>query len=338
MFWRALVAGGGCGSSRSLDGKAGLKINLEWDDPDLPGCPAPRRIHGQKHFTLNNQVQDPSAMHERLGYRFYRALDVPTPRAAPIRVFVNGEPYGLYLNVETIDRRFLAHRFASEDGMLYEATYYCDLVPANVPPADEDSYCLTREFAPDACSSPDPGADPEDYTLLRELVGAIDALPDGGFYPEIEQLFDFERFLSQWAVESVMGHWDNYAFDINNNYRVYHDPSTDRWSMIPTGIDQTFDTDQDPWAARGVLATRCLAEPACEAAFAARLRAANLELQALALAALVDVIYAQIADIVFADPRKEYGNASFDANVSALKLWIGERPAQVDGYLSAHGF
>mgnify|MGYP001084450630 CR=1 FL=1 len=45
----------------------------------------------------------------------------------------------------------------------------------------------------------------------------------------------------------MISHWDAYEFSIHNNYRVYHDPSTDTWSMIPTGIDQTFGGDQDPW-------------------------------------------------------------------------------------------
>ncbi len=333
---------GGCGSARTFDAKPGLKINLEWDDPAEVGCPGERRIFGQKHLTLNNQVQDRSAMHERLGYRLYRTMGVPVPRAAPVRVFVNGDFFGLYLNVETVDRRFLAHRFASEDGMLYEGTYWCDLTAQNVPPGDEDSFCLTREFAPDSCGSPAPGGDPLDYGPLRTLVDGIAALPGGGFYPEVEAFFDFDRFLSQWAVESVIGHWDNYAFDIMNNYRVYHEPAdgpgAGRWVMIPTGIDQTFGTDQNPWAVTGVLAARCLAEPDCEAAFAARLREALAQFESLDLRAQADAIQAQIEDIVAADPRKEYNLQEWNGSHAALKTWIAARPARIEAYLTQHGF
>jgi hypothetical protein len=103
---------GGCGSSRDLGGKASFKVNLEWDNPKVVGCPGERRLLGEKHFTFNNGVQDRSASNERLGYPLFRALGVPAPRAASVRLFVNDELWGLYTHVETIDRRFLARWFA----------------------------------------------------------------------------------------------------------------------------------------------------------------------------------------------------------------------------------
>src|SRR5690606_22700894 len=74
-----LRAKGGCGSSRTLDRKAGLKIHLGWDDPAVPGCGETRRSRGVQRFTLNNQVQDASKVHEVLAYRLYRDLGIPTP-------------------------------------------------------------------------------------------------------------------------------------------------------------------------------------------------------------------------------------------------------------------
>ncbi|MCA1481493.1 hypothetical protein, partial [Bradyrhizobium sp. NBAIM08] len=56
---------GGCGSSRDPlapfeigNGKSSWKINLEWDDPEVDGCPTEQRVHGQDGLTLNNGVQD----------------------------------------------------------------------------------------------------------------------------------------------------------------------------------------------------------------------------------------------------------------------------------------
>lgn len=329
---------GGCGTSRDLSGKASFKIHLSWDDPDVPGCPAERRLMGQKHLTLNNGVQDHTATHERLGYPYYQAMGVPAPRAASVRVFVNDELWGLYTHVESIDRRFLSRWFGSNDGMLYEGTYWCDLIPSNVPPGVDDSYCLTREFSPDACSTPDPGADPMDYELLRQLTEQIAALPPGGFYPEVEALFDFDKLLSSWALESLISHWDNYTFVIQNNYRVYHDPTTGRWTLISTGIDQTFEGDQDPWSVQGVLAIKCLQEPDCEAAFAARLAEAAEVFESAGLGAKAQAIFDQISGAVQEDPRKEYDFQTFVAEHQALQSYITDRPERVRDYLQAHGF
>jgi len=331
---------GGCGSARDLGQKASFKVKIDWDDPLVEGCPDDRKLLGQKHLTLNNNVQDRTAEHERLGYELYQAFGVPTPRAATVKLYVNDTYWGVYTHVESVDRRFLSRWFESNDGMLYEGTYWCDLTPDHVPPTEtDDSYCLTREFKDDACTGElDDGADPLTYTPLRDFVGRIAALPAGGFYPEIEEFFDFDTFLSQWAIESLMSHWDGYVFSIMNNYRVYHDVVTDRWSIIPTGIDQTFSGDQDPWGVSGTLGVKCLAEPDCEAAFAARLAVVSARFVSMEMSDRAAHIHDQIALDVMADPRKEYDNSAYADAYNGLIDFIGWRPGRLDEILRAHGF
>jgi spore coat protein CotH len=331
---------GGCGSSRDLGGKASFKVNLEWDDPEVPGCPEERRLLGEKSFTFNNGVQDNSASNERIGYPIFRALGIPAPRAASVRIFVNDELWGLYTHVETIDRRFLSRWFASKEGMLYEGTYWCDLIPGNVPQSnDDDSGCLTREFTPDACDgAPEPGADPVTYDLIRDLTEQIEALPQGGFYPAIEGYIDWDRFLTTWAIESVIDHWDNYAFTIQNNYRIYHDPLSDRWTMVTTGIDQTFEENQDAWGVEAVLAVRCIEEPACEAAFAARLAEVNDAIEQMDISGHAQAIFDQISPAIMEDPRKEYDFQSFVNEHGAIQSFLEQRPDEIRDQLMQHGF
>jgi hypothetical protein len=331
---------GGCGSARTLDQKAAFKVNLSWDDPSIAGCPETRRVHGVKRLTLNNQVQDRSFVHERIGYHFYKLMGVATPRVANVRLGVNGEPWGFYLNVESIDRRMLSRWFESNGGMLYEGTYFCDLVPPNVPESeDDDSMCLSRKFSDDVCDgNPDPGDDPKTYSPLRDFVTAIDAIPDGAFFDSMPQLIDRQAFLSLWAADAIMGHWDGYAYDIINNYRVYHHPVTDLWTIIPTGIDQTFDRDVDPFAVSGILASRCLAEPACEQAFVDRLREGLAAFESADLTAMVEAIDAQITEEVAADPRKEGSVADYDNARAATVDFIARRPDEIRAYIAARGF
>jgi hypothetical protein len=319
---------GGCGSSRDLDGKASFKINLSWNDPAQGSCPAERRSHGLKRLTLNNMVQDRSFVHERLAYRFYQLLGVPTPRASHARVYVNDELWGLYANVESIDRRFLSRWFESNDGMLYEGTYDCDLVPGNVPPGDEDTFCISRKFRPDECEPAAEGGDPEDYTPVREMVEALGALPEGGFYPAVDAIFEFDTFLSMWAAETIMSHWDGYVLN-ENNYRVYRDPSTDRWTIIPTGVDQTFDRTIGVGATAGLLATRCWQEEGCRAAFLARLAQAVDVFEQADLVSMAESIRAAIAPLVAEDPRKEGSSEEFEGQVNRTIEFIGRRPAEI---------
>ena len=330
---------GGCGSSRNLDGKAGFKISLGWDDPAVGGCPAERRLYGQKHLTLNNAVQDPSFEREYLGYRLYRAFGVPAPRTAWVRLRVNGEDWGLYVHVESFDRRFLARWFPSKDGMMYEGGPFCDLVPEQVPPTGGEE-CFDQEFRSDACDQAEEGQDPTDWSLLAELAGQIRALPEGGFYPEAEAFFDMDEFLASFAVTAVIADWDGYQYGNINNYRVYHDPETDRWSLIQSGIDNSFDSQPafDFWPVTAVLAQRCLAEEDCAAAFADKVRAAADLLEELDLGAEAERVHAFLWPEITSDPRKEVTSEQSQAAHDSLVSWIAGRPAAVRASLEAHGY
>ena len=123
-------------------------MNVGWDDPNVSGCADERRFQGLKRVTLNNMVQDCSYLHETLGYQFYRALNIRVPRTQYADLTINGEHYGTYLHVESVDRRFLARRFGSRKGMLYEALYggfrQPDLSPEKLLslPTDDIYNCL----------------------------------------------------------------------------------------------------------------------------------------------------------------------------------------------------
>jgi spore coat protein CotH len=329
---------GGCGSARRLDEKAGLKVAFDWDDPAVAGCPSDRRIGGLAGLTLNNMVQDKSLTHERLAYPLFRRMGVPAPRVAPVRVLVNGALFGHYLHVETVDRRFLARHFGSNQGMLYEGTYWCQLEAGNIH--DDDSGCLTREFHPDACDgAPAPDADPQDYGPLRSLIARLDALPVGGFYPAVTQILDFDRYLSMWAVEALLSHWDGYTYRIVNNYRVYHDPADDRWTILPSGLDQTFQAGSvDEWSPSGRVATRCMAEAPCRAAFAARLREALDVFEAMQLEAARQRIVAQLAPMLATAPGREFDASDFADKNAETASYIANRPGQIRAGLAANGF
>lgn len=332
-------AKGGCGSAEDLNGKAGLKVHLSWDDTQVAGCPAKRRLGGLEKLTFNNMTQDASMAHEMLAYALYAEMGVPVPRATYARVTVNGEYFGIYAHLETIDRRFLARHFGSNGGALYEGTYWCDLIATNV--RDDDTGCLTRTFEPDPCDgSPDAGDDPLDYGPLRDFIAKIDALPATGVYPALAQFMDVDEWLSMWAVETVLAHWDGYVYVIMNNYRVYHDPSTDRWSMIPSGLDQSMqirnlnDMLMDP---TGRLAQRCLADAPCAAAYAAKVRLALELFSSMNMGTRRQALQDRIGSLVVPDPGRAFDPAATAREHADTQRFIEQRPAIVLNALAARG-
>lgn len=329
---------GGCGSSRTLGEKPGLKVHLGWDSPAVPGCPEKRRILGQERFTFNNMVQDRSMAHEALAYTLYRRMGVPVPRTNYARLFVNGTLFGVYLHVETVDRRFLARNFVSNGGALYEGTYRCDLVAGSV--RADDTGCLRRTFDADPCDGPpEPGDDPLDYTPVLQLIAELDAMPPGGVLATLQARFDLDALMSMWAVDAVISHWDGHIYEIVNNYRVYHDPGTDRWSIIPSGVDQTFQRiDEDPWAVVARIGQRCLAEPACEAVFAARLRETVEAFVALDLTSRRQSLKQRVEYLLLEGEGRDFDRARFESRHVETQEFIDQRAAQVMQHVTTRGF
>ena len=96
--------------------------------------------------------------------------------------------------------------------------------------------------------------------------------------------------------------------------------------------------DQDPWAATGVVAQRCLAEPACEDAFAAKLAEVNDVFEGFMLEERAQAIRTQIEPFVMEDPRKEYDMNEFAAKYEEMSAFFAGRPARIRELLMDHGY
>jgi hypothetical protein len=291
---------------QGLDKKPSFKIKL----PKSPG------FFGMKSLTLNGMTQDPSMLHETLAYQVYSAMGTPEPRTGYATVSVNGAPYGLYVNVESIDKGFLAAHFGSDKGILYEGTYGVDLVLDDV-----DKFDL--EEGEDAGSAE-----------LRALVAALDAPGDDVFYGASAKI-DPRAFARTVAASAVLNDADNYASN-RNNYRFYRDAKTSKWTLIPTGLDQSFaPTDIDPFVfdAWGIHDARvfrkCLASDRCFAEYVSALGDAAKAFESLDLARRAKATMALIDDAGQSDPRKPYTDAQTNDSRAALFTFFGKRPDSI---------
>src|SRR5687767_8912279 len=100
------------GGSRSGT-KPGLRV-------DMNRYIADQEFLGLKSIVLDNLVQDPTMMRERVAMGLFARMGIPAPREAYTRLSVNGEYAGLYLVVEAIDKNFLKRHFSENDGYLYD--------------------------------------------------------------------------------------------------------------------------------------------------------------------------------------------------------------------------
>src|SRR5260221_12900960 len=55
----------------------------------------------------------------------------------------------------------------------------------------------------------------------------------------LDKVLDLDRFITFIALDVMMWDWDGYPMK-PNNYRIYHDPDSDRLLFMPHGLDQMF--------------------------------------------------------------------------------------------------
>ena len=102
------------GSFRDLTEKAAFKLKFK----------KANAVFGLRKMTLNNMVQDPSMVHETLAYAAFRATGCRPRAPASPTVRVNGNDFGVYLDLENLDdiglTRTLRAPFDDEVQHLYE--------------------------------------------------------------------------------------------------------------------------------------------------------------------------------------------------------------------------
>ena len=205
------------GSQSSAKPSLKLRFDKYVDGQSLPG--------GMNRMTLNNSVQDSSMINTCLSYRVFAAAGSPAPRCNFATVSVNGTDLGLYVHVEEFKAPFLSHHFGNADGNLYEGTV-----------SD-----FTLEFR--GTFEKKTNEDADDWSDVDAVVAALSDPSDAGL-TALESIVDLDRFLSFWATEVLVGHWDGYAGD-RNNYWFYRVPEG-RFVFLPWGTDGTFHLEDDP--------------------------------------------------------------------------------------------
>ena len=178
-----------------------------------------------ERMTLNNSIQDPSMVNTCLSYRVFAAAGSPAPRCNFATVSVNGKDLGLYVHVEEMKAPFLSRHFESADGNLYEGTV-----------SD-----FTTEYR--GTIEKKTNTDAADWSDIDAVVAALQDPSDAGLNA-LGEIVDLDRFLSFWATEVLVGHWDGYAGD-RNNYHFYREPDGP-FVFMPWGTDDTFHLKDDP--------------------------------------------------------------------------------------------
>lgn len=267
-----------------------------------------RRFRGLRKIVLDAAAQNKSFLRDRLSLWVMRHLwGVPSPCANNARLVVNGEYYGLYTNIEKVDREFLERNFTDPDGNLYKRG---------------DWSKETNESDPDR-------SDIEAFKATKDLA-------------TLETIANLEEFLLEWAGEAVLPDADG-AWAGGKNYYMYNDP-VGGWTVIPWDMDATFtrlpyDVDPYTWIKPPPRAGRpqyeiVLADPVWFDKYLDAIEKALAAYDPKTLEALIDEWSEQIREAAETDPNKPFTNDQFHAAVQSTRAYVAERHAFVTAWLA----
>jgi spore coat protein CotH len=209
----------GQGSFRPLEDRPSLAVKFD----EFAGS---RKFCGLTKIMLNNSSQDRSYLSEYICTGLYRDAGVPVGRVTFARVELNERDLGFYVLIEAMNKTFLRQHFRNPNGPLYEA------------------YAKDIDRTLDQDSGP-----PTDQSDIRQLVAAARS-PVESRMAALDDALDVDNFLSSLAVCMLIAQHDSYALN-RNNYRLYREPDSHRFTVIPHGIDGSFTRKHDFAGATG---------------------------------------------------------------------------------------
>ncbi len=196
-----------------------------------------RKYQGVKKINLNGEHNDPTLIREKLYYDIWKKAGMVERRTNFMKLYINNQYFGLYTNLEEMEKEWLSSVYDDKDGNLYKCTYPADLVylgndPQTYKDLENSTVTGGRVYELQTNKSAD------DYTRLVQLITTLDRTVDSEFAANIDTIVNTGHFLKALALDVAMGNWDNYSFNKNNFY-LYDNPSDKRFDFI------TYDPDNN---------------------------------------------------------------------------------------------
>jgi len=181
-----------------------------------------RKYHGVEKMNLNGEHNDPSVARSKICWDLCRSFEIPASRSNYMRVYINGDFYGVYINVEHVDEEFVDKRFNNQDGNLYKCLWPADL---NYLGSDPDLYKFTMGSR--RTYDLKTNTEVDDYADIAHFIDVLNNTPLDDLPCELEKIFNVQDYLKVMAMDVFTANWDGYIYNKNNFY-LYHNPETDK--------------------------------------------------------------------------------------------------------------
>lgn len=204
--------------------KRSLNVSIDFVD-------GKQNLHGFQTLNLLNAHTDPSFLRTVLFDQIARDY-LPAPKANFVKVVINGESWGIYINEQQFNSDFLEEWFGESRGTRWK-----------VPPDFSGGGALSFK-----------GDNPDDYRrsyeiktkdrpeaweALIELCRTLEEIPADRIEEELDSQLNVDRALWFLALDNVFVDGDGY-FSRGSDYYIYRDGRHGRFHLLPHDSNETF--------------------------------------------------------------------------------------------------
>lgn len=306
--------------SRGLGSRNAVKLGLRID---FDHYTSDQRFAGLASLVLDNLVQDPSMVRERVAMAFFNHIGVPAPRESFCRLFINNEYQGVYAIVEEIEPPFVERTLGEDTSYLFEYHWVSEFRGEDLGSLD----AYKPRFEP---RNHENEADGVLYGAIGDLFHEA-GISDASTRERIERFLDVPSFVTLIAAENFLAENDGVlGYAGMNNLYLYRLAGTTAHRLLPWDKDNTFLQTDFPILSRvddNVLSRQLLAFDELRALYLDTLdRAARAAADGDWLFNEIASSAALIADAAHQDTRKFSTNEEFDAGVEFVKGFAVQRP------------
>lgn len=207
-----------------------------------------RKYEGVEKLNLNGEHNDPSVIRAKLCWDLLDEFDLPSARSNHVRLYINNNYYGLYLNVEHIDEEFAGLRFGNQGGNLFKCLWPADL---DYLGSDPDLYKFENNGRRAYDLKTNTTAD--DYSDIAHFINVLNNSSAQDFFCKTEEVLNIFDYAKIAALDILTGNWDGYIYNKNNFY-LYHNQESDRFEYVPYDLDNTLGIDwlDRDWGTRNI--------------------------------------------------------------------------------------
>lgn len=195
-----------------------------------------QELKGYRTLNLLNSHEDPTFLRSVLFYQIAREY-IPAPKANFARVVINGESWGVYVNVEQFNKDFVKESFGTTKGARWK-------VPGS-PGAQGSLAYLGDDPAPYKriyeIKSKD---DRKSWTDLIKLCKVLNETQSNRLEQALAPLLDVDGALKFLALDNALINNDGYWIR-TSDYSIYED-STGKFHILPQDANETFSKPGGP--------------------------------------------------------------------------------------------